>query len=263
MQPQSGDTTRLNATEPSTGTSVSREDALAFLAGEPIRHFTITTLVENAPSAICHRLGDHLLIRIPEKNGTFVAFAAGSQPVPATCFTLLDGTETLFYVQGDEMAGEIAKRLPLGRTSDCVQFHLPDDVPVSDDETGIVDLKPEDAAYIHSHYTYRDVTTEAYLAERISLAPAIGILVDGVLAGFVMTHEELTMGVMHVLPEYRKLGLATRLNAAMVRRMRALGYPCIVEIVHNNHASLALAKSAGFIPLQKAHWIHVNKIGSM
>ena len=238
--------------------SISHEEALAFLANEPIRHFTMTSLLAQDPAAVCHRMGDHLLIRIQEERGTFVAFAAGHTSVPAALFHLMDGTERLFYVQGDEMANAVAQRLPLGKTSACVQFHLPDDVPVAEDEAGIIDLTPDHADYIHSHYSYRDVTSVAYLRERITSAPAIGVMVDGVLAGFVMTHDEMTMGVMHVLPEYRKMGLATRLNAAMVRRMRALGYPCIVEIVQDNHASLGLAKSAGFQRLQKVHWLHVK-----
>ncbi len=259
MQPFIPDNTPPNRKQAETCQPLSRDEALAFLAAEPLRHFSIATLVRNASAVMCHRCGDHLLIRIPEAQGSFVAYAAGTMPVPPALTNLLDGTETLLYVESDEMEREVACRMPLGHTTNCVQFYLPEEVAVSGDETGIIDLKPEDAPYIHSHYTYKEVTTVAYLAARIAAAPAVGVMVDGVLAGFVMTHEEMTMGVMHVLPAYRKLGLATRLNAAMVRRMRALGLPCIVEIVHDNHASLALAKSAGFLPLQKVHWLHVKK----
>lgn len=259
MQPLMPSDRTQPATCPASCISVSREEALAFLTREPIRHFPVMTILKNAAAATCHRCDGHLFIRIADGTGTFMAHAAQDASAPAVRLVPLDGTETMFYVQGDAMAAEIASRVPLGHVSDCVQFYLPEDVPVSADETGIIDLKPEDAPYIHSHYTYREVTTVDYLAERITAAPAIGLVVDGVLAGFVMTHEEMTMGVMHVLPAYRKLGLATRLNAAMVRRMRALGLPCIVEIVHDNHASLALAKSAGFQPLQKAHWMHAQK----
>jgi GNAT superfamily N-acetyltransferase len=67
------------------------------------------------------------------------------------------------------------------------------------------------------------------------------------------------MGVMEVLPEFRRTGLATRLVSNLVMRMRERNFPCIIEIVVNNHASLKLAEATGFVPLQKAHWIHLER----
>ena len=235
---------------------LSREEALAMLALEPVRHFTMATLLRDAVAPRCHRVGDSLLVRAETADGPFVWMAVAHTADVEPLVAELDGRESLYYVQGDEAAASIRRRFPIGIASDCMQFALPPDVPVEADEEGIVDLHPEQAEYIHAHYSYRDVVTVAYLRERIGRAPAVGVMVDGQLAGFVMTHEELTMGVMHVLPEYRRLGLATRLNAALVRRMRALGLPCLVEIVHDNTASLGLAASAGFVPVQKVHWMH-------
>lgn len=236
--------------------AISREEAVALLARDTIRHFSMSVLLKDALEPECHQAGNSLLVRTPDDHRTFAFLVNGDAMDALPLFDLLDGTETLFYVQGDVAANRICERVPIGRNSDCMQFYLPQDVPITEDEEGIVDLSSDHAEYIHSHYSYRDVTTVAYLRDRIEKAPAIGMMIEGVLAGFVMTHEEMTMGVMHVLPEYRRLGLGKKLNAALVRRMRALGLPCIVEIVHDNSASLALAKSTGYIPIQKVHWMH-------
>jgi hypothetical protein len=172
---------------------------------------------------------------------------------------LFRASDETVHVQGDKAAEYVHRHFSVSRSSDCLQLYLPESVQVEADPTGIIDLGPEHAAYIYQHYSARAATNVAYLRERIEQAPAVGVMVAGVLAGFVMTHEELTMGVMEVLPEYRRMGLATRLNANLVMRMRERSLPCIIEIVMGNHASMRLAEAAGYLPIQKSHWIHLRQ----
>ncbi len=239
---------------------ISREEATALLAAEPLRHFTMSAMLKDAQAPDCYQAGKSLLVKTPSKDGAFAFFAYGDDAEETTSIepllSHLEGSEQLFYVQDDRVAAVIRERFSIGLASDCIQLYLPEDVPLGEGGDGIVELLPDQAAYIHAHYSYRDVIPVDYLRERIEKAPAIGIMANGVLAGFVMTHEEMTMGVLHVLPEYRRIGLGKRLNAELSRRLRALNLPCIVEIVSDNHASLSLAKAAGFLPLQKVHWLH-------
>lgn len=126
------------------------------------------------------------------------------------------------------------------------------------DDARIIELEEGHAAFIHAHYEMREILDVAYVRDRIREGPALGIEWEGRLAGWVMTHEEGTMGVLEILPEFRRLGLATRLNRAMCDRMRARGWPCVVEILKTNAASQALAAGAGFRLLRNVHWIHFD-----
>ena len=236
---------------------ITREEAMTILEKEPLRHFTMRALLNETRNAELHAFGNCIHVRDLDRSDGFAYLAVDPEQDCSPLLPLFTGKEELVHVQGDWAADFIRRRFVTGLDSDCIQHVLPETVPVQGSDEGIVDLKPEDAEYILQHYSYQDVTTVEYLRSRIVRAPAVGVLVEGVLAGFVMTHEEMTMGVMQVLPEYRRMGLATRLNAALVRRMRERGLPCIVEIVKDNTASLALAASTGYVPLQKTHWIHL------
>jgi len=237
---------------------ITRQEAIAILEREPLRHFTMRSLLNGTRSVEIYASGACLLAKDSDSVDGFSFLAVDAEQRCELLLPLITGEEELIHVQGDKAAEFIRRTFRTGHDANCIQLYLPDSIPVMDDTDGIVDLKPEDAEYILSHYDHKDVTTVEYLRSRIRSAPAVGVKVDGILAGFVMTHEELTMGVMQVLPEYRRLGLATRLNAALVLRMRALGHPCLVEIVQGNTASLALAKAVGYVPLQKTHWIHLR-----
>ena len=236
---------------------LAREEAVEILGREPLRHFTMLTLLREMDHPVCHTANGCVFARSRRNRGDFVLLTADPRERVDPLLQLVHDSDETVHVQGDLAAEYIHRHFSIGRSSGCLQLYLPESVRVAADPTGIVDLAPGHAAYVHQHYGARAETSEEYLRERIERAPAVGVMVDGVLAGFVMTHEEMTMGVMEVLPEFRRRGLATRLNANLVTRMRERNLPCIIEIIANNHASLKLAAAAGFLPLQKAHWIHL------
>ncbi len=239
--------------------ALTREAAIEILCEEPLRQFTMITLLRGMDNPACCTANGCVFARSRRDNGDFVLLTADSAERVDPLLTLLRDSDETVHVQGDKAAQHIRRHFSIGRSSDCLQLYLPESVHVAADPTGIIDLEPGHAAYIHQHYGDRADTSEEYLRGRIEQAPAIGVMVEGVLAGFVMTHEELTMGVMEVLPEFRRTGLATRLVSNIVMRMRERNLPCIIEIVVNNHASLELAEATGFVPLQKAHWIHLRQ----
>ncbi len=238
---------------------LTREEAIELLSQEPLRHFTMITLLRGMDNPVCHTANGCVFARASRENGDFALLAADSAEQVGPLLPLLRDSDETVHVQGDRAAEFIHRHFSVSRSSDCLQLYLPESVRVEADPTGIIDLGPEHAAYVHQHYSAHAATSVGYLRERIEQAPAVGVMVAGILAGFVMTHEELTMGVMEVLPEYRRMGLATRLNANLVMRMRERNLPCIIEIVVGNHASMRLAEAAGYLPIQKAHWIHLKQ----
>jgi GNAT superfamily N-acetyltransferase len=237
---------------------LSREEAVELLDKEPLRHFTMITLLRGMDNPVCRTANGCVFARSRRDGEDFALLTADSEERVDPLLPLLRAGDETVYVQGDRAAEHIGRHFTVSRSSDCLQLYLPESSRISADTSGIVDLEPGQAAYVHQHYSARADTDEEYLRDRIRQAPAIGVMVDGILAGFVMTHEELAMGVMEVLPEFRRRGLAAKLVSNLAMRMRELGLPCIVEITVNNHASLKLAAAAGFLPLQKAHWIHLG-----
>jgi ribosomal protein S18 acetylase RimI-like enzyme len=240
---------------------ITIDAALNSLNQNPVRNFTIAYLLKTATDVECFESNSSLLIRFSGDEYPFVCIKTTEEDTKSldALLPLIRPTDETVFAQGNHAANYIHSHFSVSRDSHCIQFSFPVDIPVSADFSDIIDLKEEHASFIYENYSYKDHSSEAYIKSRIISGPALGILYRSKLAGWVMTHEEMAMGVMHILPEYRRLGLATRLNEAMITRMRLLGYPCIVEIIKDNAASLALARSAGFVPVQEVHWMHLKQ----
>lgn len=153
------------------------------------------------------------------------------------------------------MGDVLIREKEIRQFSDCVQLFLPEDAVVEADMSGVVPLEPEMASFIHDHYEYSHIISKKYIKDRIKAGPAFGIMENGKPVGWVMTHEEGTMGILQVLPEYRRRGLAFKLDCALVNSLRKMGKPCISHIVKGNTASLSVSEKMGFKYSCDVQWI--------
>ncbi len=87
--------------------------------------------------------------------------------------------------------------------------------------------------------------TRAYILERIPTGTVVGAFLDGRLAGFVGTHDEGSIGMLTVVPEFRRRGFATYLEKLAIARALECGHIPFGQIARDNHASIALQKSLG------------------
>ena len=107
--------------------------------------------------------------------------------------------------------------------------------------------------FVVRHYHMMD--DETYLRERID-AGMYGAFVGGELAGFIGTHDEGSIGLLEILPEYRRLGLAFALEAYLINRLLEQGRVPFTQVSVDNEPSLALQRKLG-LELSDAtvHWL--------
>ena len=96
---------------------------------------------------------------------------------------------------------------------------------------------------------------ERYVAEAIDRG-MLGIFAEGELAGFIGTHDEGSMGMLHVRPQYRLQGLAEALERAMIARLLARGEIPFAHVTVGNAPSLALQHKLGMaLGSDLIHWV--------
>lgn len=195
----------------------------------------------------------------------------------------LTGNDTCFAIIEDWMLPHLTEnRRELWRLS-CLRLYLPDSavVPAADaaaiadegataetaahadnDAPPVVELVPDDAAFIFANYGYAAYTTEAFIAERIKKGPSFGIREDGRLVAWIMTQDDGAMGLLTVLPSYRRHGYGDRITSALIRQLRASGKLPFVLIEEQNHKSMSLALKAGFVPDRRIHWFELEEVHS-
>ena len=112
-------------------------------------------------------------------------------------------------------------------------------------------LRPEDAPLLARYYRLPGPSvddpqeTECYLRERIDAGVMFGLYQNGRLTGFAGTHEEGSIGLLTVLPEYRRRGIGTVLEQAAIARALERGEIPFGQVAVENAASLALQRSLG------------------
>ena len=107
--------------------------------------------------------------------------------------------------------------------------------------------------FVHAHYHMVDDIR--YIRDRIE-AGMFGVFLKGEIAGFAGTHEERSMGLLEILPEYRRLGLAYALEAHLINYLLAQGRVPFCQVAIVNEASIRLQQKLGLvISDQVVYWL--------
>ena len=107
--------------------------------------------------------------------------------------------------------------------------------------------------FVHAHYHMVDDIN--YIRSRIE-AGMFGVFLAGEIAGFVGTHEERSMGLLEILPEYRRLGLAYALEAHLINHLLSQGRVPFCQVAIVNDASVRLQQKLGLvISDQVVYWL--------
>jgi len=107
------------------------------------------------------------------------------------------------------------------------------------------EIRKLDARYVdfvHAHYHMVDDVN--YIRERIE-EDMFGVFFGDEIVGFAGTHEERSMGMLEILPDCRRLGLATALEAHLINYLISLGRVAFCQVAVYNDASIKLQQKMG------------------
>lgn len=212
----------------------------------------------------------HNAIMMREPAGDLILLHAKDEVAAEALITVL-GPAAQYAVHGDRLAQLVQKKTGFRLWEKCVQTcYLEKKAPDFVSEAEFKMLGPEYETMIVEHYG--DVIGADYARERLAAGVVMGAFLkcaggtdgagdtvsaagvdravnvagaDGVLAGFIGTHPEGSMGMLHIFTEYRRRHLGFALEAEQIRRFLEQGIIPFCQIVDTNAASLALQKKLG------------------
>ena len=80
---------------------------------------------------------------------------------------------------------------------------------------------------------------------------------DEIPVGIIGCHLEGSMGLLVVLPEYRRKGYALQMESFLISTLQERGCYCFGQVVKGNHASEALQVKAGMqMDDQLQYWLY-------
>lgn len=103
---------------------------------------------------------------------------------------------------------------------------------------------------------YTTVSDPKYIHQRLAAGVMHGAVENGELMGFIGIHDEGSVGLLKVLPAYRRRGVATALMAYMTNWCLERGWVPFSQIFEGNTASTELHKKMGWtLCPQDMYWV--------
>lgn len=110
------------------------------------------------------------------------------------------------------------------------------------DGIGLRELTLSDTDFVLEHY--KNIPFREYIEERIE-AGMLGAYCESGLVGFIGVHDDGSMGMLEVLPEYRRRGIALSLEVALINRLIEQKKLPYAQIVSSNDKSARLQEKLG------------------
>jgi len=175
---------------------------------------------------------------------------------PLIAAGLTEASERLVVLRGAKARDALELQLGFRTQMECFNaaYLKKEPIPYSLPEGAEIRLLDESYVdFVHAHYHMVDDIR--YIRERVE-AGMFGVFVAGEIAGFAGTHEERSMGLLEILPEYRRLGLAYALEAHLINHLLSLGRVPFCQVAIVNDASIRLQQKLGLvISDQVVYWL--------
>ncbi|MFH1120174.1 MAG: GNAT family N-acetyltransferase [Bacteroidota bacterium] len=118
----------------------------------------------------------------------------------------------------------------------------------------LVPLKQEQLKLVYDNSGYQQFLSMDYLKIRLQLGGGYCVLSENKTVGWIMTHDDGSVGMLHILEPYRRMGFAGKLIEAMSYQVMLEGREVYAHIEPSNTPSLKLFQSLGFEIRGKITW---------
>ena len=212
--------------------------ARTWFSRDPLLHADMT-------EALCRGLG---VIASAAERGVLVSADEDSCGMLScadldTALTLLDGRRfPLLSIHQAELESPLCRELGMETWMRCRQAVYLRKEPPAVTEEDIRPLSEEHLDFLQANYRHEDSEYLAWLLERRAL---FGAFRDGKLVGFIGKHAEGSMGLLEVLPSFRRQGVGESLERFLIAREVERGNLPYCHVFTDNQASLALQQKLG------------------
>lgn len=213
-----------------------KETALRYLGRDAIQHIDMSEAIKRGLCSIDYAAPDGVKLSLEET----VMLSCDSEE---TALRLISGTERQHYLclHQPEFAEMLCAERGYNIDNLCwTAAYIGEPFEELGEDVRILGMEQLDE--VASMYTLHDRDYLKWLIERRIM---MGAFVDGKLAGFIGKHKEGAQGLLFVLPEYRRLGLAAALERRYINYDLSLGNIAYGHIIVGNTASRALQESLG------------------
>ena len=232
--------------------SMDKTLALKTLSRDPVLHMDMVEAIRSGNAELLFVSESGVLLR--HTLSPVLMMSANDPETAGRMLAAADSTE-LFVAHQSFTVEMVLQKFPYRGQMPCRQAVYLKNEPLPSVPSPEIKLLDERfLPFIMEHYSHAD--DEDYQLERFRSGVMFGAFVDGDLTGFIGTHDERSIGLLYVLPDYRRLGLAFALEAVMTNHLLSIGRLPFCQVHLQNEPSLALQRKLGFtVSDQPIYWL--------
>ena len=237
------------------------QDCKAFLMKQKLLHIDMIELINRGRAILVAREEEKILLR--DKDTGIVYYTGDSMAFLQNLSESVKKSIHKIVLHNRELAEEVCQLFGLQDILVCYQsvytqrekmsvsgLYRPDGQPT---EMGLVirPLTMEQCDVVKNTYELLEDAAEDdeygfhYVEERIQSGCMYGAFVDDELAGYIGIHDDGSMGMLHVLEQYRGRKIAKALETYLINYGLELGQIPYGQVEEGNEISASLQKSLG------------------
>ena len=231
------------------------QDCKNWMMRQKLLHIDMIELINRGRARIVYRDADELLLR-DMISGIYFHTRMADVPTEWNLPQELGKDERIecIAIHQREMVPFMEKYFHLKTDMECMQgaYTRKEKLPVrglygpdgrGEDGFSIRVLSEKFIPFVTEHYS--EIGTEEYGTDRIRHGAVYGAFYDEKLVGFIADHEEGSIGMLYVLPEYRKRHVAMALETYCMNLAIERGEIPYGQIVLGNEPSISLQEKMG------------------
>jgi len=138
------------------------------------------------------------------------------------------------------------------------RYYFPKDAKLKEPVNKVSSLGENDIVVILKHSNYSEYLSHNLLLKRMEDGPTAAIRVDGKLVAWGLTHDDKSLGFLHVLSDYRNNGYARDIGRYLVNKKRDMDEMIYLNIEPDNKKSIKLTEGLGFIYDRNISWVKLK-----
>ena len=212
--------------------------ARTWLSRDPLLHTDMTEALRRGLGEIAAATERGVLVSADEDSCGMLSCA----DLEAALELLAGKGFPLLSVHQPELESPLCRELGMECWMRCRQAVYSGKEPPAAREEDIRMLTSEHLDFLQVNYRHEDSEYLSWLLERRAL---YGAFRNGELVGFIGKHAEGSMGLLEVLPAWRRQGVGENLERFLIARELEQGDVPYCQVFTDNQASLALQRKLG------------------
>ncbi|MBN1969504.1 MAG: GNAT family N-acetyltransferase [Candidatus Delongbacteria bacterium] len=229
-----------------------------YLKTEEIRNYHILNLLKKFDDYDYVLDDNFCIIRIKKciddhYDGIYIPY--NCEYISEKAQNFIRNSDEMFCTIDEKFHNLIENDFELEWSEECYQFAFKGkEISNNSDCYTISHINLKDIDTVDKLWTYHDFYTKNYITNLVNNGNSSAIYIDKQIAGWCLIHNDGSLGTLFVKEEFRGLGLAEKLLKYNTEKMITDKIFPFFFTVHNNNASISLAKKIGFEKIAKVYW---------